>query len=255
MAAEAQTSFELRDTLDVSCFAGTAESAAQLVVERARSRRGGYVCFANAHSLTLAKRRADVREALAKSWMVFPDGAPISWLLRTQGVSAHRVAGPDLMPQVMRVAPELRHFLFGSDTATLARLRGRLEASMPNVQIAGAFAPPFGDLATIEKSRGMDAIRLVEPHIVWCAFGAPKQELFMFRNAQRLFPSLLIGVGAAFDFVAGTKARAPMWMQAHALEWLHRLALEPRRLTGRYVRWNAEFAIRAGSELLRRPRG
>jgi N-acetylglucosaminyldiphosphoundecaprenol N-acetyl-beta-D-mannosaminyltransferase len=91
-----------------------------------------------------------------------------------------------------------------------------------------------------------------EPHVVWCAFGAPKQELWMHRNASALTPALVLGVGAAFDFHAGTKKRAPVWMQRAGLEWLHRLCSEPRRLAGRYLITNSEFLLRASAQLVRR---
>jgi N-acetylglucosaminyldiphosphoundecaprenol N-acetyl-beta-D-mannosaminyltransferase len=105
-----------------------------------------------------------------------------------------------------------------------------------------------------EWRRVIDEISGARPHVVWCALGAPKQELWMHRHAAELSPSLVMGVGAAFDFIAQTKARAPVWMQRHSLEWLHRMACEPRRLSGRYIRTNSEFVLRAAFELLRQRR-
>ena len=92
------------------------------------------------------------------------------------------------------------------------------------------------------------------PHVVWCAFGAPKQELWMYRNAAALAPALVLGVGAAFEYHAGTKKRAPVWMQRAGLEWLFRFASEPMRLGPRYVRTNSEFLVRAMASGLRRER-
>jgi N-acetylglucosaminyldiphosphoundecaprenol N-acetyl-beta-D-mannosaminyltransferase len=87
--------------------------------------------------------------------------------------------------------------------------------------------------------------------VIWCAFGAPRQELWMAAHAKELAPAVLVGVGAAFDFLSGEKARAPIWMQRSGLEWLHRLLHEPRRLAGRYVQTNTEFALRAVLEVTR----
>ena len=90
------------------------------------------------------------------------------------------------------------------------------------------------------------------PHVVWCAFGAPNQELWMNRNASALAPALVLGVGTAFDFRAGTKKRTRVRMQRSGLEWLHRLGSEPRRLAGRYAITNSEFLLRASAQLARR---
>jgi N-acetylglucosaminyldiphosphoundecaprenol N-acetyl-beta-D-mannosaminyltransferase len=95
-------------------------------------------------------------------------------------------------------------------------------------------------------------IRSKQPSIVWVGLGAPKQDFWMSMYSERLAPSILIGVGAAFDFNARVRTRAPQWMRHSGLEWAHRLASEPRRLTGRYLRTNSEFVVRAGSQLLRR---
>jgi N-acetylglucosaminyldiphosphoundecaprenol N-acetyl-beta-D-mannosaminyltransferase len=137
----------------------------------------------------------------------------------------------------------LRHFLFGSTPEVLERLRERFGDA-----IVGAVSPPFGNVG----ADAVEEIRATRPDVIWCALGAPKQELWMATHADALAPALLLGVGAAFDFVAGTKPRAPRWMQRTSLEWAHRLATEPRRLAGRYARTNTEFALRICLELTRR---
>jgi N-acetylglucosaminyldiphosphoundecaprenol N-acetyl-beta-D-mannosaminyltransferase len=103
--------------------------------------------------------------------------------------------------------------------------------------------------ATLPCSTDLRRVRSTNPHIVWCALGAPKQELWMAREADRLAPAFVVGVGAAFDFLAETKRRAPLWMQQSGLEWLHRLLSEPRRLSGRYAQTNCEFALRTLADL------
>src|SRR5262249_29546891 len=163
--------------------------------------------------------------------------------------AAQRVAGPDLMPRILElgVPLRLRHYLVGSTDDALARIRARF----PDVVFAGWSAPEITSATAV--SDGLCAeIRAAKPEVVWCAFGAPKQELWMREHALLLAPAVLLGVGAAFDFVAGAKPRAPVRMQALGLEWLHRLASEPRRLTGRYVRTNSAFVVRAARALLRR---
>ena len=255
--SDGQTSaFTFCPVLGVECFAGDPETAARAVLERALQGSGGYCCFCNVHVLGLVQQDKDVRRALEKAWIVFPDGAPVAWLQRRFGAAAHRVPGPDLMPRVLELGleAELRHFLFGSTPKVLGALQERVRAAYPDIRIAGAVSPPFELSSEHRWRQAIDEISRTEPHVVWCALGAPKQELWMHRYADELSPALVLGVGAAFDFLAGTKPRAPLWMQRWSLEWLHRLAFEPRRLSGRYLRTNSAFVLRAGIELVRRGR-
>jgi N-acetylglucosaminyldiphosphoundecaprenol N-acetyl-beta-D-mannosaminyltransferase len=180
----------------------------------------------------------------------------VAWLQRRFGVAAQRIPGPDLMPSVLGLGLPvgLRHFLFGSTPQVLKALEERLRATNPGIRIAGALSPPFEAGREHQSLWTIKEISRTEPDVVWCALGAPKQELWMHRYANELSPALVLGVGAAFDFLAGTKDRAPLWMQSRSLEWLHRLASEPRRLSGRYLLTNSEFVLRAGFELLKRRR-
>jgi N-acetylglucosaminyldiphosphoundecaprenol N-acetyl-beta-D-mannosaminyltransferase len=238
--------------LGVECFAGEPETAARAVLERALQGSGGYCCFCNVHVLSLARRHESLRRALENAWIAFPDGAPVAWLQRRFGFAAERVPGPDLMPRVLSLGlpAGLRHFLFGSTPQVLNVLQQRLHAANPGIEIVGALSPPFEAGDEHRSRQAIEEISATQPHVVWCALGAPKQELWMHRYADELSPALILGVGAAFDFLAGTKHRAPLWMQQSSLEWLHRLASEPRRLSWRYIRTNSEFVLRAASELL-----
>jgi N-acetylglucosaminyldiphosphoundecaprenol N-acetyl-beta-D-mannosaminyltransferase len=250
------STFAFCPVLGVDCFAGDPETAARAVLERALQGSGGYCCFCNVHVLGLVQRHESVWRALEDAWIVFPDGAPVAWLQRRFGFAAQRIPGPDLMPRVLGlgVPAGLRHFLFGSTPQVLDILQERVRAAFPGVRIAGALSPPFELAGEHRWGWAIDEISHTEPHVVWCALGAPKQELWMHRYANELSPALVLGVGAAFDFLAGTKHRAPVWMQRCSLEWLHRLASEPRRLSGRYLRTNSAFVSRAGLELLKRRR-
>jgi len=235
--------------LGIDCFAGDLREATALLVDHARSGEGGFVSLMNVHVAITAQRDDGVRSALGDAWKVFPDGAPISWLERRRGAQrAERVAGPDLMLAVLRESLDLRHFLFGSTPEVLARLERRLPEAVPGLRLAGSLGPARGqesDASTIEQ------VRAAKPHVVWVALGAPKQELWARRHAAALAPALLVGVGAAFDFHAGSKPRAPRWMQRAGLEWLHRLASEPRRLAWRYASTNTRFVYLAARELVR----
>jgi N-acetylglucosaminyldiphosphoundecaprenol N-acetyl-beta-D-mannosaminyltransferase len=241
------------EVLGTDCYCGDPEAAAQLVLERARAGAGGYACFCNVHVVVTALHDAGLRQSLVGAWMAFPDGAPVAWFQRRSGRrDARRVPGPDLMPRVVELGQpvELRHYLFGSSDDVLRRLEEVLSARAPAAVIAGASAPPVS-IDDLSSRAVLDEIRAARPDVVWCALGAPKQELWMCANHAVLAPALLLGVGAAFDFLAGTKRRAPSSLQRLGLEWAHRLASEPRRLLGRYARTNAEFVVRAGYELAR----
>ena len=141
----------------------------------------------------------------------------------------------ELLTEVFELGSEakLTHFLFGSSPEVLARMEKQLAESFPDAEIAGSFSPPFGQLDEVDFAPAVAAIRAASPDIVWCGLGAPKQELWMQRHARQIAPAVVVGVGAAFDFAAGTKQRAPHWAQEHGVEWLHRLGSEPRRLIGR----------------------
>jgi N-acetylglucosaminyldiphosphoundecaprenol N-acetyl-beta-D-mannosaminyltransferase len=198
----------------------------------------------NVHVAMTAEQDQPVHDALASAWQVFPDGAPIAWLARRRGAKgACRIAGPDLFNAVLDRGREahLRHLLYGSTPTVLAALERKIRRRFPCIEIAGALAPPIG----MERSPDyVEPIAAARPHVVWVALGAPKQELWMADHCARLGPAVLVGVGAAFDFHAGAKARAPRWMQEGGLEWLHRLGTEPRRLGWRYLSTNTSFALR-----------
>ena len=236
-------------------FAGNVDSACEQIVGRVRQRAGGYICFANVHVVVLSWHDPALARALEEAWMVCPDGAPVAWMARQLGTSSsERIAGADLMARLFEVGQTegLRHFLFGSTPDVIEHLEKALRAKYRKAEIVGCLSP--GVIATEDQrpAEAIERINSVSADVVWCGLGAPKQELWMHRNAHLLVPSIVIGVGAAFDFHAGTKRRAPVWMQRTGLEWAHRLASEPRRLAGRYVRTNSEFVLRAGLEIIGR---
>jgi N-acetylglucosaminyldiphosphoundecaprenol N-acetyl-beta-D-mannosaminyltransferase len=241
--------------LESPCLAGDVDAAASAVLERAHAHLGGYACLCNVHVLVSAQRDARVREALERAWAVFADGWPVAWLQRRAGApDAARVAGMDLMMRVFELDQEggLSHFLYGSSPEILARGRRHLQEMFPKARIVGTFSPPYGDLGEVDFEPSVSAICSASPDIVWCALGAPKQEEWMRRYSPQIAPAVVIGVGAAFDFIAGTKSRPPRWAQEAGMEWLHRLRSEPRRLFGRYASTGFLFLWYAGRWLVRR---
>jgi N-acetylglucosaminyldiphosphoundecaprenol N-acetyl-beta-D-mannosaminyltransferase len=191
---------------------------------------------------------------LNHSYMTTPDGMPTVWVGRAQGLSISRVYGPDLMLAVCEagVPSGLRHFLYGGAPGVAGQLRDSLNARFPGLTVVGSYTPPFRPLNTAEELELARALDESRPDIVWVGLSTPKQERFMAAYCQRLSCGLMIGVGAAFDMHIGRIRQAPRWMQRTGLEWLFRLASEPRRLWRRYLVNNPAFVYRLGGQFLRR---
>ena len=214
--------------------------------------RKGYVCVTGVHGVSEAQEDPEFRRILNRAFLNTPDGMPMVWLGRLAGHRAMgRVYGPDLMTLVMResVARGWRHFFYGGANGTAERLRAVLTAKFPGLQVTGTYEPPFRPLNDAEQAALTAQVAVAKPDLLWVGLSTPKQERFMAANLARLDTTLMLGVGAAFDMLAGTKSQAPRWMQASGLEWFYRLCQEPRRLGPRYLRNNPLFALRVLGQL------
>lgn len=214
---------------------------------------GGWVCCANAHMLLHARDEPALRRALADALLVVPDGLPVKWALTMLGSpEAERVRGPELAWRVLAQAAEhgLPVAFYGGHPEDQPALLQRVRERCPGLAIAAAIAPPFRPLDAEETARDLAA--LAGARIILVGLGCPKQELWMQAHAARLPGAVLIGVGAFFAFASGRVREAPPWMQRAGLEWLHRLASEPRRLARRYLVGNPRFAWLLAGQLLRR---
>ena len=205
---------------------------------------GLHVHLVNAYTVALADKDGEYRKVLSEDALNFPDGKPLSWIskLRRDSPHLHQVRGPQFFLDVMNVGRqfELKHYLLGSTTEVLERIRENLESSYPGVNIVGAESPPFRPLSAEEIEAQDGRVTESGASIVWVGLGTPKQDRESARIAAAL-PITAIAVGAAFDFAAGTLREAPAWMRACGLEWLFRLSREPRRLWRRYLFGNARF--------------
>jgi len=219
-----------------------------------REKKSRVVCICNAHSLVTARQDAAFAEVLRLAEMCTPDGAPVAWMLRRLGHAGQaRINGPDLMWRYCAWAAGSGEsiYLYGGAAETLALLQQKLNTSFPNLRIAGAMSPPFRPLSEAEDAAAVDAINASGAGTVWVSLGCPKQELWMQAHRGRV-QAVMLGVGAAFDYHAGTIRRAPPWAQRAGLEWLHRLLSEPRRLWRRYLVTNTLFVLAAARQLLSR---
>lgn len=205
--------------------------------------RGKYICVSNVHTTVMAYRDKDYRKVQNQAAMALPDGKPLSIVSKRRGYKeAKRVPGPDLMPEIFRISREkgYRHYFYGSTEETLEKLRIKLKEKYPYLKIAGAYAPPFRPLSKEEDNQMIHRINEAKPDFIWVGLGAPKQEIWMNAHMDQV-SGIMIGVGAAFDFSAGTVKRAPKWMQELCLEWLYRILQDPVRLIPRYFGTNLSF--------------
>jgi N-acetylglucosaminyldiphosphoundecaprenol N-acetyl-beta-D-mannosaminyltransferase len=219
--------------------------AADAVVERALSGApGAYVCLTNVHTTVESQSSPALRRVVDESFLSVPDGIPLTWILRHRGhPAAEKVTGIEYIPLVATrgLGAGLRHFFYGGGPDVAVRAGLRLERLVPGVQVVGAASPPFAETHTrVTRDLELD-LRRTKPHILWVGLGAPKQDLWMARVAGELSVPVMIGVGAAFDYLAGTKASAPTFLRHAGFEWLFRLAVEPRRLWRRYLLGNSTF--------------
>ncbi|MBI3897921.1 MAG: WecB/TagA/CpsF family glycosyltransferase [Gammaproteobacteria bacterium] len=228
--------------------------ATETVLRWAARRESRYVCHCNVHAVVTAHRDAQFRAVLNHANLATPDGMPIAWLLRCSGHPGQpRIDGPDFMWAICRGAARTgeKIYLYGSTPQTLSRLRERLVAAFPKLTIVGAESPPFAEGAIRADVGAVKRINASGAQIVFVGLGCPKQEYWMARHRGRI-KAVMIGVGAAFDYHAGSLRRAPPWMRRAGLEWLYRLLCEPRRLWRRYAVTNSLFALYVVDRMIRR---
>lgn len=222
-----------------------------MVAERSRC----YVCACNTHTVMASHEDPELRAALRSGYALnVPDGQPLVWALNALGNSLRdRVYGPELMARAFArgASNEQRFYLYGGrDQASLLQLGQSLRRRFPGVNIVGGYSPPFRALTAEERSAVAEDINEAEADVVWVGIGVPKQEKWMAALRPHLEAPVLVGVGAAFDFLAGLVPQAPPMLQKAGLEWAFRLSQEPRRLWRRYLRYNPRFVASFARQLV-----
>ncbi len=226
--------------------------AASRILEWADSRCSRYVCVATVNNVMEAWDSAEFRRVMNEADLVTPDGMPLVWGLKLLGrTGATRVYGPDLTPVVLQLAAELAIPVgfYGASPAVLNRLQEVIRARFPRLRIAYAFSPPFRPLTPKEDDEVTAAINASGARILFIGLNTPRQDFWMAAHKNRV-PCVMLGVGAAFDFLAGSKAQAPRWMMKIGMEWFFRLLTEPRRLWKRYLKHNPRFLVLFTLQLL-----
>jgi N-acetylglucosaminyldiphosphoundecaprenol N-acetyl-beta-D-mannosaminyltransferase len=236
---------ESRSILGMRADATSYPAASSQVLRWAAARQSRYVAVATVNNVMEAYDSAAFRAIMNAADLVTPDGMPVVWGLRLLGIpQAARVYGPDLTPCVLEAAERegIPVGFYGATDAVLGRLLGVVRRRWPRLRIAYAWSPPFR-AQTPEEDRATTAqIVASGARILLVGLSTPKQERWMAAHRGRI-PAVMLGVGAAFDFLAGAKRQAPRWMMRAGLEWLFRLATEPRRLAGRYLKHNPRFLV------------
>jgi len=227
--------------------------AGEAILALAEARAGGMVCASTVHMVMEGHDDPRFRALVNAADLITPDGMPLVWMLRAQGVpGAPRVYGPDLMPFVCAGAAQrgIPVGFDGSSPAVQDALAAALLARHPALRIGCRWSPPYAPLASEQDARVVEAIEDSGIGVLFGGLGCPKLERWMAAHREQL-SCVLVGVGAGFDFVAGRKRQAPAWLQRLGLEWAFRLACEPRRLWRRYARHNPRFAALALAQLWR----
>jgi N-acetylglucosaminyldiphosphoundecaprenol N-acetyl-beta-D-mannosaminyltransferase len=212
-----------------------------------------YVCVTGVHGVIESQDDPTLKRIHNQAGMVTPDGMPLVWVARRLGYSQiKRVYGPDLMRAVTALAARRRYrqFYYGGAPGLAEQLRDALVKQHPELQVCGTLSPPFRPLTQEEDEEIISKINAAKPDILWVGLSTPKQEKWMEAHLGRIDVPVMIGVGAAFDFLAGTKRQAPSWMQRSGLEWLFRLVTEPKRLWRRYAHIVPRFIALAAMQLL-----
>ena len=227
-------------------------SALEAIAGAVRMRHKGYICVTGVHGVMEAQGDESFRQILNGAFLCTPDGMPMVWMGRLRGHEAmRRVYGPDLMLEVCAWSETsgCRHFFYGGAPGIAEQLRDRLVKKFPRLQVAGCYTPPFRPLNPAEEAQLQETVRAARPDVFWVGLSTPKQERFMAAFLPKLEVTLMVGVGAAFDFHAGRVSQAPRWMQQSGLEWFYRLCQEPRRLAKRYLKNNPRFALKIAGQL------
>lgn len=213
----------------------------QTIEQNIDALRGAYICVSNVHTTVTAYEDEAYRAVQNGAAMALPDGRPLSLYSKKHGFpEAERVTGPDLMGELFARDNGLKHYFYGGKEETIEILQKKLTENYPKLQITGMVSPPFRALTKEEDAQAVQAMNDSGADIIWIGLGAPKQERFMAEHQGRT-NGVMIGVGAGFDYYAGTIKRAPMWMQRLSLEWLYRLMQDPKRLFKRYLVTNVKF--------------
>lgn len=230
--------------LDVNISAIDMDDACSLVEGAISRGEKKYICVCPVSTIMECKRDQKARMSVNSADLATPDGMPVVWMGKMRGYkNIKRVYGPDLMRNICDVSriKGYKNYFYGSSGNVLNKLKKNLNKKYPGLIISGMYSPPFRQLTKEEDDKIVEEINGNGPDIIWVGLGSPKQDLWMYEHRNRVNAPVMIGVGAAFDFIARVKPQAPPWIRNNGFEWLFRLVTEPRRLWRRYLIDNSLF--------------
>jgi len=242
------------DVLGVKIAILNLKKACLLIEDVIQKNQKVYICVAPVATVVDCQGNKEYKEVINQAYFITPDGMPLVWIGKSKGFNdIERTYGPDLMLAVCDFGLQkgYRHYFFGGSPETNDRLEISLKGRFPEMNIVGRYSPPFRELTEAEDEQIIDSINRVRPDILWVGLGSPKQDFWMSKYRRRLNVSVLVGVGAAFDFISGVKRQAPRWMRQTGMEWFFRLCCEPRRLARRYFIGNSKFIYFLMRDLIR----
>jgi len=252
LMAEVPGLFATLPILGVNVAVSSDEKVVQRCLAWAQARESRTLCFSTVHMIMEAVDDPEFLRRLNSIDVVNPDGMPLVWALGALGAkSAQRVYGPDTTVMMLDAAEKagIPVGFYGGSQAVLDALVAAVRSKHPQLNIAFKESPPFRALTPEEDAAVIDRITSSGTRLLFIGLGCPKQENWVVEHAGKV-PAVMLAVGAAFDFLAGTKPQAPRWMMRWGLEWLFRLITEPRRLAKRYIRNNPRFVFRFLRQLM-----
>jgi N-acetylglucosaminyldiphosphoundecaprenol N-acetyl-beta-D-mannosaminyltransferase len=194
----------------------------------------GYICFMDMRTAYLANHDQDYCDIQCNSLLTLPDGITMVWFAQRIGINTiEKVSGTDFMNKIFSVSVQegYSHYFYGSTSETVEKIKENLRQKYPGIAILGAVSPPFQSLEAFDIVALAGELNRLQPSFFWCGLGAPKQERLMALLQPKLDSTICAGVGLAFEYFAGTVTRAPVWMHENGLEWVYRLAQQPRNIS------------------------
>lgn len=244
MSEQIAKSLRRVDVIDIPITATNMNDFLEMLTEHFDEFRGNYICVSNAHTCVMAHEDPAYWTVQASSIASLPDGKPLSVIGRKAAPTMGRVTGPDLMREVFSISKKMgwKHYFYGNEQKNLDVLQAALERDYPGIDIVGIEPSLFRPLSEQEKKELIGRIDDSGADFAWIALGAPRQEIFCYELRGKT-NTVMIGVGGAFNVLAGVVPEAPRWMQNLSLEWLYRLFQEPKRLFKRYLVTNSKFIL------------
>jgi len=232
------------DILGVNVFVTNPRKACEDILGWIKKKEKSYVCVAPVSTIVDCQKDKKYHDIVNAASLVTPDGMPVVWVAKLKGKrNIQRTCGTELMLEMCALdeGHNLKHYFFGGTEESNKKLIDNLKEKFPAFNIVGSYAPGIRAINQQEEMAVISAINEAKPDILWIGLGSPKQDYWMANHRRMLNVPVMVGVGAAFDFIAGVKKQAPKWMRESGLEWLFRLCCEPKRLWKRYLIGNSIF--------------